>query len=486
MVQPQDKAKAMLAMAVQTAQRLNHSSHGAPESPVVGVVPQQWLNPSSRHARKIYVGKLPANTNPDNITEISLCKFFNDTFSALLPNKLPGPVVVGCHLNSNKKYAFIELRTISEAQFSLTLDGLLFMNCSLKLRRPQDYNGGLAQKQQADELQHGLGVGIPGISDQNSKDLVPTTPLPGETVYVSPVVEDGPNKLFLGGVPVWLTEDEVKEWLLKHGRLRAFQLMREKTNHPSHAGHSKGYAFCEYVDAITTDYAIKALRKDTLEGRVVTVRRTAALDESTDANSAAVLGHEGKLGAEAAIYLQCGSMPWIDSMPVDSKKHKEMAPTDEYDSPEALLQERITQTYGRPSRAIGVKNALEADVTIEDTKEITKKLQQICEKLVGKVCNACFHEAEGGQILLEFPSACVALRALELLNGRTLNGRPIFSGFVKMPKEMQHSSVLRMVAELDAVTASDDVPGQWSQHLARYAARSIPDLPSELDSVVGS
>lgn len=59
-------------------------------------------------------------------------------------------------------------------------------------------------------------------------------------------VEDSPNKLFVGGIPHDYNEDMVKTILMRYGRLKAFHM-------PKDNGKSKGFAFCEYIDANSTN-----------------------------------------------------------------------------------------------------------------------------------------------------------------------------------------------------------------------------------------
>ncbi len=82
-------------------------------------------------------------------------------------------------------------------------------------------------------------------------------PLPGNSglgaavtmgVVVSTVVPDSPNKLFIGGLPNYLNEEQVKELIISFGQLRAFNLVKDVTS-----GLSKGYAFAEYLDTTSTD-----------------------------------------------------------------------------------------------------------------------------------------------------------------------------------------------------------------------------------------
>jgi splicing factor U2AF subunit len=92
---------------------------------------------------------------------------------------------------------------------------------------------------------------------------------------VSTVVPDSAHKLFIGGLPNYLNDDQVtsfpsphflpdpsqlspdglilgllqvKELLTSFGPLKAFNLVKD-----SATGLSKGYAFCEYVDINVTD-----------------------------------------------------------------------------------------------------------------------------------------------------------------------------------------------------------------------------------------
>ena len=117
---------------------------------------------------------------------------------------------------------FVEqFRSIDETTHAMAFDGINFKGQSLKIRRPHDYQP------------------MPGMTE------APNITVPG---VVSTVVADSPNKIFIGGLPNYLNEDQVKELLMSFGQLRAFNLVKD-----SATGLSKGYAFCEYVDVNITD-----------------------------------------------------------------------------------------------------------------------------------------------------------------------------------------------------------------------------------------
>lgn len=77
----------------------------------------------------------------------------------------------------------LQFRSIDETTQAMAFDGINFQGQSLKIRRPHDYQP------------------MPGMSE------TPHITVPG---VVSTVVADSPNKIFIGGLPNYLNEDQVK------------------------------------------------------------------------------------------------------------------------------------------------------------------------------------------------------------------------------------------------------------------------------------
>jgi splicing factor U2AF 65 kDa subunit len=86
----------------------------------------------------------------------------------------------------------------------MAFDGIIFINGPLKIRRPKDY-GGIDMSQPA--------VHVPGVVSTNVPDSI--------------------NKIFVGGLPTYLNEEQVMELLKSCGELKAFNLVRENGNGPS-------------------------------------------------------------------------------------------------------------------------------------------------------------------------------------------------------------------------------------------------------------
>ncbi|XP_076309478.1 splicing factor U2AF 50 kDa subunit-like isoform X1 [Tachypleus tridentatus] len=190
----------------------------------------------TRQARRLYVGNIPFGC-----TEEEMMAFFNSQMHNSHFSQGQGNPVLACQINLDKNFAFLEFRSIDETTQAMAFDGIIFKGQSLKIRRPHDYQP------------------MPGMSEQ------PNSAVSG---VVSTVVQDSPHKIFIGGLPSYLNEDQVKELLMSFGQLRAFNLVKD-----SATGLSKGYAFCEYFDVNLTDQAIAGLNGMQLGDKKLIVQR---------------------------------------------------------------------------------------------------------------------------------------------------------------------------------------------------------------------
>ncbi|CAF4093953.1 unnamed protein product [Rotaria sp. Silwood2] len=173
-------------------------------------------------SRRLYVGNIPFG-----VSENAMMEFFNQQMQLTGLSQTEGHPVIAVQINLDKNFAFLEFRSIDETTAAMAFDGIVFQGQSLKIRRPRDYQP------------------MPGGGDQ------PNMNVPG---VVSTVVADSPFKIFIGGLPNYLTDDQVKELLMSFGPLKAFNLVKDAAT-----GLSKGYAFCEYGDPSVTDASIQGL-----------------------------------------------------------------------------------------------------------------------------------------------------------------------------------------------------------------------------------
>ncbi|XP_075666483.1 splicing factor U2af large subunit A-like isoform X2 [Castanea sativa] len=215
---------------------------------------QAMTQQATRHARRVYVGGLPPIAN-----EQTIATFFSSVMAAIGGNSSgQGDAVVNVYINHEKKFAFVEMRTVEEASNAMALDGIIFEGVAVRVRRPTDYNPALAAA---------LGPSQP--SPHLNLSAVGLTPgLIGGA--------EGPDRIFVGGLPYYFTEAQIRELLQAFGPLRGFDLVKDKDT-----GVSKGYGFCVYQDPAVTDIACAALTGLKMGDKILTVRRaTASLGQS--------------------------------------------------------------------------------------------------------------------------------------------------------------------------------------------------------------
>lgn len=193
---------------------------------------------ATRPFRRLYVGSVPM------CTELELQGYINAVMSTAY---MPGEHCISAHVGgSDKKFAFLEFRTVDLASAALQLDGVVFKGQPLKIRRPNDYSA----------------LGQPAPSG-------PPISLRLDALgIISSNVPDGPNKIFIGGLPHCLQEEQLRELLSAIGPLRGLHLVKD-----TGAANNKGYAFAEYVDPSISDVACTHLHGMPLGDKALTVRR---------------------------------------------------------------------------------------------------------------------------------------------------------------------------------------------------------------------
>ncbi|TKY88008.1 hypothetical protein EX895_003104 [Sporisorium graminicola] len=236
----------------------DNGSHPSSQGPSPAELAAQNAN---RQARRLYVGNITPQTNEQNIIA-----FFNEQMLKLKLGTEPGEPAVSAQVNVDKGYAFVEFRHPDEATNAMSFDGIVFQAQSLKIRRPKDYTG--------PDVRPPSNIHVPGVISTN--------------------VPDSPFKIFVGGLPTYLTDDQVIELLQAFGELRAFNLVKDTAT-----GASKGFAFCEYVDTALTDLACQGLNGMELGDRNLVVQRASVGSEKKAQALAATGANAGALGGAA-------------------------------------------------------------------------------------------------------------------------------------------------------------------------------------------
>ncbi|KAG0330001.1 U2 small nuclear RNA auxiliary factor 2 [Podila humilis] len=286
-----------------------------------------------------------------------------------------GAPVVSVHINYDKNYSFVEFRTPEEATAAMAFDGIVFQGQTLKIRRPKDYQPPEGESQDVPKIH------VPGVISTN--------------------VPDSENKIFIGGLPLYLNDDQVIELLTAFGELKAFNLVKE-----GNVGASKGFAFCEYVDPNLTDVACQGLNNMMLGEKKLVVQRASV-------GSSRQGGQNGPAGGANAIALhpnlKLPSSGPIDVVPTEVLQLLNMV------SPEELEDDQ------------------EYEDILEDIKEECSKFGQVLDVKIPRPVPGMAVPGVG-KIFVLYSNSDEATTALRALSGRKFADRTVLTSFYDVAK----------------------------------------------------
>ncbi|KAH7047668.1 hypothetical protein BKA57DRAFT_394186, partial [Linnemannia elongata] len=316
-----------------------------------------------RQQRRLYCGNLPAGIN-----EESLADFFNQTMMSMNLTTASGAPVVSVHINFDKNYAFVEFRTPEEATAAMAFDGIVFQSQTLKIRRPKDYQPPEGTIQEVPQIH------VPGVISTN--------------------VPDSENKIFIGGLPLYLNDEQVIELLTAFGELKAFNLVKE-----NNIGPSKGFAFCEYLDPNLTDIACQGLNNMMLGEKKLVVQRASVGSSRNNQNPA---------GGANAIALHPNLM-------LPGAGPTEVVPTNVLQLLNMVSPEELEDDQ-------------EYEDIIDDIRDECSKFGQVLEVKIPRPVAG--HAVSGvGKIFVKYASAEETTVALSALSGRKFADRTVLTSF---------------------------------------------------------
>jgi splicing factor U2AF subunit len=217
---------------------------GTAQLPMMAVVPGAAPDAQqTRHARRLYIGNLPPNVHEQMI---------HDAFRSAIDTALGAPLaedpILSVYINPERQFSFLEFKTVEMTTACLELDGLMMQGYPVKIKRPNDYNPMIAPRVHPSSLPQ-LDVSKLGI--------------------IASTVQDGPNKIFIGGLHYHFQDAQVMELLAAFGQVKSFHLVKNEQDPPN----SKGYCFIEYIDPNLTPIAIQGLNgMDIGGGKSLTAR----------------------------------------------------------------------------------------------------------------------------------------------------------------------------------------------------------------------
>jgi splicing factor U2AF subunit len=323
---------------------------------------------ATRHARRVYVGGLPPSAN-----EQTIATFFSHALAAIGGNTAgPGNAVVNVYINREKNFAFVEFRTVEETSNAMALDGIMFEGVQVRVRRPNDYNPAAAAS---------LGPSVPNPN----LNLSAIGLTPGGVSSA-----DSHDRIFVGGLPYYLTEDQCRELLGSFGPIKSFDLVKDRET-----GKSKGYGFVVYIDNAITDIACSGLNGLQMGDRTLTVRRAT----EQGATGAAPTTTFASMGAASTTL--SGATPIV------------------------VLENAVT-----PEELV---NPDEYTDILEDMREECSKYGQVTHIIIPRPAPDGSKQSGVGKVIIEFIDVNASVKARNAMHGRKFGGRSVVATY--LPEE---------------------------------------------------
>ncbi|XP_041993034.1 splicing factor U2af large subunit B-like [Salvia splendens] len=338
------------------------------------VMPVQTMTQeATRHARRFYVGRLPPTAN-----EQSVATFFRHVMSAIGGNTAgPGDAVLNAYIHPEKKFGFVEMRSVEEASNAMALDGIIFEGAPVKVRRSSNYKPSLAATQGPSQPNPNLNLAAVGLTPGSAGGL------------------QGRDRIFVGGLPYYFTESQIRELLESFGPLRGFDLVKDRET-----GNSKGYAFCVYQDLSVTDIACAALNGIKMGDKTLTVRRANQGTTQPKPEQESVLLHEQQQVALQRLMLA----PNIESVTKVVCLTNVVAPVE-------------------------LMNDDDYEDILEDMRTECGKFGMLVNLVIPRPVAGVENAPGVGKVYLEYADTESAVKARQGLNGRKFGGNEVVAVF---------------------------------------------------------
>ncbi|KAJ9137848.1 U2 snRNP auxiliary factor large subunit [Pleurostoma richardsiae] len=323
---------------------------------------------NSRQAKRLIVSNLPHSA-----TEDSLQSFFNLQLNGLNVIEGTDPCIL-TQIAPDHSFALVEFRSSADATVALALDGI-----SMEADDAVDGNGAANGGKQGLEIRRPKDYIVPAVVDESMYE-------PG---VVSNVVIDTPQKISIANIPPYLSAEQVTELLASFGELKAFVLVQDRSTE-----ESRGIAFCEYVDAASTDVAIKGLNGMELGDKKLKVKKasigiTQVAGVEMGVNAMSMLAGTTSTESEVSRVLQLLNMVTPEEL-MDNDDYEEIC---------------------------------------DDVKEECAKYGTVVELKVPRPTGGSRQSAGVGKIFVKFDSTESATKALKALAGRKFADRTVVTTY---------------------------------------------------------
>lgn len=169
---------------------------------------------------------------PNTVSETEIVNFFNFQMRRVLKRENISPVV-SAKLNEERTQCILEFEFEEDASTCLSsLDGCKFLDEKIRLKPFRILNTDAPL----------FGTGVPTV--------------------------ESPNKLYIGSLPLEITEEQLRDLLKPYGAMKQFNMVKDGIT-----GLFKGYAFAEFDNEKVTEEAIAGLNGKEVGSKMLLVQR---------------------------------------------------------------------------------------------------------------------------------------------------------------------------------------------------------------------
>lgn len=287
----------------------------------------------------------------------------------------------------------------------MALDGIVFEGAQLRIRRPNDYNPISAAN---------LGPTAP--SPKLNLEAVGLTTGAGGGQTQGLAHADGPDRIFVGGLPYFMDEKSVTQLLETYGKLRGLDLIKDKET-----GGFKGYGFATYEDPAITDKACSELNGMAIGDRTLTMRR------ATQSNQPKPL--EGLIPIQAGGIISGGLNP--NQIPNAAGFVVGLQ------NPLLVQHGAIAPPSGPPARVLVLANAVtEEDLEDDDPEayeDLVEDMKEECTKYGAVETVSIPKSGTGrGKVFVVYADNTGSTAAQASLHGRKFGGQAVIASLMQI------------------------------------------------------
>ena len=124
----------------------------------------------------------------------------------------------------------------------MALDGIMFEGVTVRIRRPADYNAASAAALGPSMPNPNLNLAAIGLDKPAAPLMPPSMPggMPGMVpssvappAHLALSAADAAERIFVGGLPYYLTEEQCRELLGSFGAIKSFDLVKDRETQQS-------------------------------------------------------------------------------------------------------------------------------------------------------------------------------------------------------------------------------------------------------------